>query len=130
MTIDIDSLTVKQVREISSLAGCAKKKKVTRSYDGEPAVLVRAYSGVFFGYLISKTGASVELRNARQVWSWDSAGLPEKSNTVGDIAIRGVGSGSKISSPVDRSIIEQVGATFFASSQCISTFASQKWASK
>ncbi len=129
MTIDIDTLTIKQVREIAALAGCATKKKAVRSFAEEP-VIVRAYSGVFFGYLVSKTGACVELRDARHIWSWDSAGLAEKSQTCGDIAARGLGTGSKVSAPVSRSIVEQVGATFFATDVAVKTIAAQKWATK
>ena len=73
-----------------------KKKTAAKKKTTHRAVIVRAYSGVFFGYLVAKTGASVELRGARQVWSWDSAGMAEKAMTCGDIARLGVGTGSKI----------------------------------
>ncbi len=129
MTLNLEELTIKQVREIAALAGCATKKRAAKSFAEEP-VIVRAYSGVFFGYLVSKTGACVELRDARQIWSWDSAGLAEKSQTCGDIAMRGLGTGSKVSAPVTRSIVEQVGATFFATDAAVKTIAAQKWASK
>ena len=93
------------------------------------AVIVRAYSGVFYGRLVRKTGGSVELRGARQVWSWDSAGMVEKAMTCGDIARIGLGSGSKVSGPVD-AIIEQVGAVFFATPEAVKVLEAQRWASK
>ena len=93
------------------------------------AVIVRAYSGVFYGRLVSKRGASVELRGARQVWSWDSAGMAERVMTCGDIARIGLGGGSKMSGPVD-AIIEQVGAVFFATPEAIRLLEAQRWASK
>jgi hypothetical protein len=101
-------------------------KKTTKTLR---AVIVRAYSGVFFGHLVSKTGASVELRGARQVWSWDSAGLAEKAMTCGDIARIGVGSGSKIGGPAD-AVIEHVGAMFFASAEAERVIGGQKWATR
>ena len=90
-------------------------------------VIVRAYSGVFFGLLVSKEGSSVELRDARQIWSWDSTGMPEKIMTCGDIARLGVGSGSKVSGPAD-AVIEQVGVMFFASAEAAEKIGAQKWA--
>ena len=102
-------------------------KKTTKT--SHRAVIVRAYSGVFFGHLVSKTGASVELRGARQVWSWDSAGLSEKAMTCGDIARLGVGSGSKIGGPAD-AVIEQVGAMFFATPEAERVIGGQKWAAR
>ena len=104
----------------------AAKKKTTTALR---AVIVRAYSGVFFGHLVSKTGTSVELRGARQVWSWDSAGLPEKAMTCGDLARIGVGTGSKIGGPAD-AVIEQVGAMFYATAEAASVIGGQKWATR
>ena len=107
-------------------AASAKKSNGSKGV----AVIVRAYSGVFFGYLLSKTGASVELRDARQIYYWDSAGLPQKSNTCPDIAARGLGTGSKVSEPATRAIVEQVGAVFFMSSDAEKTVKTQKWATQ
>jgi len=42
--------------------------------DGMPYVIARTYSaGVFAGYLESRTGQEVVLRNARRIWYWDGA---------------------------------------------------------
>jgi hypothetical protein len=112
----------------------ATKKKAaagTKKSNGKAQpVVVRAYSGVFFGYLLGKSGATVELRDARQIWSWDSAGLAEKVNTCGDIAVRGLGSGSKVSSPCSSVSVEQVGAVFVATPVAVQIIEAQKWASK
>lgn len=94
------------------------------------AVIVRAYSGVFFGYLAGKPGSSVDLLKARQIWSWGSAGLPDKSNTCGDIAERGLGSDSKVSAPVTRVHITQVGAIFYVSKTAEKIVNAQKWGSR
>lgn len=40
----------------------------------EKYVIVRTYSaGVFAGYLVSRNGQEVVLRNARRIWYWDGA---------------------------------------------------------
>lgn len=60
-------------------------------------VIIRTYSaGVHFGELVSqsKDGRRVTLKNARRIWSWKGA------NTLNEIALNGVGQGSKISQPV------------------------------
>ncbi|MBA2683248.1 MAG: hypothetical protein H0U66_01980 [Gemmatimonadaceae bacterium] len=108
-----------------------KKKKTAASAKKSttPAVIVRAYSGVFFGYLVAKDGTSVTLKGARQVWSWDSAGLPEPSRTCGDIATRGLGTGSKVSGPAD-AIVDQVGAVFFCTPVAVRIIDAQKWATR
>ncbi len=105
----------------------AKKKSAKKS---DPAVIVRAHSGVFFGYLIAKDGSSVTLRGARQIYYWDSVGLPEKSNTCPDIAARGLGTGSKVSQPAEKAIVEQVGAVFFMADSAAETVKAQKWATR
>ena len=104
-------------------------KKKTAAATTQRAVIVRAYSGVFFGYLVSKKGPSITLRAARQVWSWDSTGMAEKVMTCGDIARLGVGSGSKLSGPADV-ILEQVGAVFFCTTTAVAIIAGQHWATR
>ncbi len=99
------------------------------SKEGLPAVVVRAYSGVFFGYLKSKTETTVDLVSARQIYYWDSAGLAKKTMTCPDIATNGVGSGSKLSAPAD-AIIAQVGAVFMVNSTAEVSLLAQGWATK
>ena len=67
------------------------------SCDGMKAVVVRAYSGVFFGYLREKRATEVDLVKARHIWQWTSAGLMRKALTVEDVATIGAGTGTKIS---------------------------------
>ena len=46
--------------------------------NGMKAVIVRTYSaGVFYGYLESRNGKEVVLRNARRMWQWFGASLSE-----------------------------------------------------
>jgi hypothetical protein len=59
-------------------------------------VIVRTYSaGVHYGTLVSRKGRVVVLSNAKRIWYWRGA------NTLHEISLRGVGSGSKISERVD-----------------------------
>jgi len=67
------------------------------------AVIVRTYSaGVFFGYLRRRAGKEVDLVRARRIWYWKGA------NTLSEIALHGVGAGSKIAEPVTVMLTEAV----------------------
>ena len=77
-------------------------------------VVVRTYSaGVHVGTLAAHDGKQVTLREARRVWAWKGA------NTLHEIALRGVGKGSRISEPVSEialsEAIEVIAATAAAS---------------
>lgn len=60
-------------------------------------VVVRAYSGVFFGYLVARSATEVRLERCRHIWQWTSNGLPRKVLTVEDLATIGAGTGTRIS---------------------------------
>lgn len=54
------------------LASSVQNKAVT--LDGLPYVICRTYSaGVFAGYLESRNGKEVVMRNVRRLWYWDGA---------------------------------------------------------
>lgn len=58
-------------------------------------VVVRTYSaGVHVGVLANRAGQEVVLTDARRVWNWQGR------NTLHEIALRGVGSGSRVSEVV------------------------------
>jgi hypothetical protein len=58
-------------------------------------VVVRTYSaGVHFGELMDRKEKEVTLKNARRIWSWQGA------NTLNEIALHGVGKGSRVSEAV------------------------------
>ena len=64
-TITIDD--VKYIRADSVLQAAPMK-------DGMKYIICRTYSaGVFAGYLESRTGQEVVLRNARRLWYWEGA---------------------------------------------------------
>ncbi len=65
-------------------------------------VVVRTYSaGVHVGYLKSRDGKEVTLADARRVWYWRDA------FTLNEIALHGVGEGSKISAPVSEIVLTE-----------------------
>lgn len=73
-------------------------------------VVVRTYSaGVHVGTLASRDGKEVTLTDARRIWYWNGA------NTLHEIALSGVGKGSKVSETVPSVLlteaIEIIGAT-------------------
>jgi hypothetical protein len=70
----------------------AKKPKAV---SGKNLVVVRtAYAGVHVGELVAVNGQHVSLKNARRLWSWKGA------NTLNEVAMSGVASGSRVSEPV------------------------------
>ena len=57
--------------------------------------VIRTYSaGVHVGVVESHEGTEVRLTDARRIWSWKGA------NTLHEIALHGVGKGSRVSEPV------------------------------
>ena len=69
---------------------------------GNQYVVVRTYSaGVHVGELVDRRDKEVTLANARRIWSWQGA------NTLNEIALRGVGKGSRVSEPVSRIILTE-----------------------
>jgi hypothetical protein len=70
------------------------------------AVLVRCYSGVFYGRLVARRGSELDLKGGRHIYSWDSQGLPRKALTVDDLACIGAGSGTKISGAADQTLLD------------------------
>lgn len=83
MTIDIDNLTIKQLREIRALAECIggathPSSSAPTKCSADPwvgrYVLIRTYSaGVHTGILASHNGDQVELRESRRLWGWTAA---------------------------------------------------------
>lgn len=65
-------------------------------------VVIRTYSaGVHCGELAERDGKEVRLLNARRIWSWKGA------NTLSEIAMRGVGEGSRVSEAVPSIILTE-----------------------
>jgi len=85
-------------------------------------VLVRTYSaGVHFGWLVSRKGKEVELKNARRIWSWKGA------NTLNEIANSGVGSESKVSEPVASIVLTEAIEVLSMSKSAVAKMATIGW---
>jgi hypothetical protein len=88
----------------------------------ERHVIVRTYSaGVHYGTLVDRRGKEVDLANAKRIWSWSGA------NTLHEIALRGVGSGSRISDAVDRITVTEAIEIIDCSDAAVENLEAAKW---
>ena len=109
--MDLDSLTIGQARELARIFGAAMPSPATPTIGADrigKVCLVRSRgSGVWIGTLVSRAftaaGVTVELTNARRLWSWTGAG------ECSSLALTGP-SGGKIgpaSSPIVNEVLEE-----------------------
>ena len=72
--INIDKLTLREIKNIQSLLGNTNTNTGTQTLDTEfigQKVIIRTYSaGVHFGTLSKKAGNEVILINSRRLWRW------------------------------------------------------------
>ena len=72
--INIEDLTLKQIREISGYMPTAVKASATKSNrvdgDGRPVIVRARDAGVHFGKLVAYDGRTVWLEDSRRLWSW------------------------------------------------------------
>lgn len=86
-------------------------------------VIVRTYSaGVHAGDLKSREGKEVVLSDAQRIWYWRGA------NTLNEIALRGVGPGSKISERVPEILLTEAIEIIAATDAARDNLRSSKWA--
>ena len=110
MSINIDDLTLGQIRELAGLLGnklCTIESKVDglNKMIGEK-VIIRTYSaGVWFGLLEQKDGKEVILTNARRMYEW----WCKEGISLSAVAVYGINqSKSKIIEPVSRVWLEAI----------------------
>ena len=85
-------------------------------------VVVRTYSaGVHVGELVERNGKEVQLANARRIWSWVGA------NTLHEIALRGVGAGSRVSDRVASVVLTEAIEIIDATAEARENLESSKW---
>ena len=71
MSIDINSLTIGQAKELASLLGAARPHQTGLSSMIGKKCIVRTYSaGVWFGEVAEKSSNEVIVKNARRMWKW------------------------------------------------------------
>src|SRR3990167_8573709 len=88
-----------------------KNQKVAEKRDGMEYVIIRAdRAGVFAGYLESKDGQSVIIRDCRRLWYWDGAA------SISQIAVDGVSKPENCKFPeaVDKAQIDGVIEVLYA----------------
>lgn len=86
-------------------------------------VLVRCdRSGVHMGTLVAAQGRCVELKDARILHHWKSA------NTLYEVALNGVGAGSRISDPVSRTVLFDAIQLHFPTAKARESLEKSRWA--
>lgn len=70
MKTEVEGLTIYGVRYVPE----GTQQKMADTLDGMKYCIVRTYSaGVFAGYVETRSGQEVVMRNARRIWYWDGA---------------------------------------------------------
>lgn len=112
--IDIDKLTLGEALEVRArleklggavaLTSVINNKARPRIEERERDVIVRAYSGVFFGTIVARRVfgglVEVDLKNYRHIHVWKSSGslsFPRKVLNVEDLALLGANTDTTIS---------------------------------
>lgn len=85
MTIDIDSLTVKQIREISSMSGCKKKPMKSHSIPIGESVFIRTVTHYFTGRVKSVTSSDVVLEDAAWIADMGRYHVALQTGALGEI---------------------------------------------
>ena len=87
MSIDINSLTIGQAKELAALFGSAQQQQSSLNSLIGKKCIVRTYSaGVWFGEIIEKSGNEVIVKNARRMWKWWAA----EGISLSSVALHGV----------------------------------------
>lgn len=104
--INIDELTIGQIKELQSLVGCASKDTTDDPLIGE-YVIVRTYAaGVFAGTYKKRLGKKILLENCRRLWRWHTA---NNGVSLSEVAVYGINqANSKICCVESKKIIEDI----------------------
>lgn len=102
--MNIDSLTLAEIREIAAIAAGLGSCKATQTYAPSPFVgkhvICRCYSaGVHAGELVSQDGDVVVLKNSRRLWQWKA----KEGVALSGVAVHGL---AKTGNKVDVSLPE------------------------
>ena len=104
--MDLDDLTLGQIKEIQSLLGSKGDKTGSLNRMIGSKVIIRTYSaGVWFGTLEQKDRNEVILRNARRMWSW----WAKEGISLSSVSVHGIKQDkSKIAETVDAVWLEAI----------------------
>lgn len=87
--MNLNDLTLGQIRELSSLIGCHSPEKASPKLSPFVGryVIVRAYSaGVHAGELVSQDGDIVILKDSRRLWNWKA----KSGIALSGVAVHGI----------------------------------------
>lgn len=85
-------------------------------------VVVRTYSaGVHVGTLGQLAGEQAVLTDARRIWRWEGA------NTLHEVALHGVGKGSRVSEPVGQILLTGVIEIIPTTEDAAANLRAAKW---
>lgn len=94
--IDIDSLTLGQIKAIQAMLGAPSAAPTPHPFTGR-YVICRCYSaGVHAGILVSQSGDEAVLRESRRLWSWEAV----SGVALSGVAVYGLRSG-RVDAPTD-----------------------------
>ena len=104
--MNIDDLTLKQIKEISALLGTKQNESTGLNCMIGKKVIIRTYSaGVWFGELSEKSRNEVILKNARRMWLW----WAKEGISLSGVAVNGIKvDKSKILEPVESVWLEAI----------------------
>jgi len=104
--MNLDELTLGQIKEIQSLLGSKGDKTGSLNRMIGSKVIIRTYSaGVWFGTLEQKDRNEVILRNARRMWSW----WAKEGISLSSVSVHGIKQDkSKIAETVDAVWLEAI----------------------
>jgi hypothetical protein len=113
MSINIDSLTIAEAREIASMFAQMTAQKVSRITDnliGKYVIVRSRNEGINAGHVEAADETGIVLRNARRLWYHKPAVNTE--SWYEGVANHGLSADSKISAPVaTKAIIEDYSVT-------------------
>ena|ERR1700720_2408437 len=113
--IDIENLTLKQIRDLSFLFG-KETKNIYDEFIGK-YVLVRTYSaGVHIGYLKNIKETEAILTSSRRIWKWEGA------FTLSEISQDGIYKNSKLSKEIPIIFLTQAVEIIPCSDKAIKIF--------
>lgn len=126
--MNIDELTVAQIKQIATIAhGLTNNSNQSQPVNGDMRwVIVRCRdAGVQYGQLVGYEGRTVILANARQMWTWKSAG---NDGTLLGCAKHGVlNDGRKFSAPVKLSVLLEACAIIDIEPTALPSFEAVQW---
>ena len=110
--MNIESLTIKEIKEISSLLKNDENKDIASHYIGKYCIFRTYSSGVFFGILKYRNGQEAVVGSCRRIWSWEGA------FTLSKVSVDGVKT-AKMSVAEPEKLLVQVIEITPASDTCI-----------